>query len=144
MPSTECLLHLAQDLDNRCPLPFSWQSLTLRIHPHPHRICLEEWSFNFFFFWPHHASCGSLVPQLGTESVPPALEIWSFNRWPPGKSQSLQFSDRSWWSLPEEGYRDLWATGSEPPGPTHLRLSWRLQNRKVRGEQRPAKPSKGN
>ena len=27
------------------------------------------------FFWPHHASCGSLVPQSGIESVLSALEV---------------------------------------------------------------------
>lgn len=32
--------------------------------------------FNFYFFWPH-----GLVPQLGIESVPSALEMQSLNPW---------------------------------------------------------------
>jgi len=35
----------------------------------------------FFFFWPHYATCGILVPWLGTGTMPPALEAWSLNHW---------------------------------------------------------------
>ena len=39
-----------------------------------------------FFFWPHHTACGILVPRPGIEPAPPALEAWSLNTGPPGKS----------------------------------------------------------
>ena len=39
-------------------------------------VCLS-----FFFFWPHHAARGILVPQPGTEPTPLALEAWSLNHW---------------------------------------------------------------
>ena len=32
-------------------------------------------------FWPHHEAGGILVPQLGIEPVPPAVEAWSLNHW---------------------------------------------------------------
>ena len=32
-----------------------------------------------FFFWPYHATCGLLVPWLGIEPTPSALETWSLN-----------------------------------------------------------------
>ena len=35
-------------------------------------------SFTFFcFFWPYHTTCGILVPQVGIEPRPPAVEDWS-------------------------------------------------------------------
>ena len=30
-------------------------------------------------------SCGILVPQPGTEPVPPAVEVWDLNQWTAGK-----------------------------------------------------------
>ena len=39
---------------------------------------LLRFSF-FFFFWPHHAACGILVPLPGIEPVPPALRAWSLD-----------------------------------------------------------------
>ena len=33
------------------------------------------------FFWLHGVAYGILVPQTGTESIPPALEAWSLNNW---------------------------------------------------------------
>ena len=36
---------------------------------------------SFFFSLLHHEACGILVPQLGVETVPPALEVWSLNHW---------------------------------------------------------------
>lgn len=33
------------------------------------------------FFWLHGVAYGILVPQIGTESIPPALEAWSLNNW---------------------------------------------------------------
>ena len=35
----------------------------------------------FFFFWPHHAACGILVPRPGIEPRPPTVEAWSPNHW---------------------------------------------------------------
>ena len=32
-----------------------------------------------FFFWPHPATCGILVPRPGIEPVPPALEAQRLN-----------------------------------------------------------------
>ena len=37
--------------------------------------------FSFFFFWPHYAACGILVPRPGIEPVPPALGAQSLNHW---------------------------------------------------------------
>ena len=36
---------------------------------------------NFFFFWPHPASCGILVPQLGIEPTPLAVKAQTANHW---------------------------------------------------------------
>ena len=33
------------------------------------------------FFWLRSVAYGILVPQIGTESIPPALEAWSLNNW---------------------------------------------------------------
>ena len=35
----------------------------------------------FFFFWPHHAACGILIPRPGMEPVPPAVGAWSPKHW---------------------------------------------------------------
>ena len=32
-------------------------------------------------FWLCHMVCGILVPQLGIEPRPPAVEVWSSNHW---------------------------------------------------------------
>ena len=34
-----------------------------------------------WFFWLHHTACGILVPHLGIEPMPPAVEAWSLNHW---------------------------------------------------------------
>ena len=34
-----------------------------------------------FFFWPHQAACGILVPQPAMAPTPPALKAWSLNHW---------------------------------------------------------------
>ena len=34
-----------------------------------------------FLYWPCHAASGILVPWLGIESMPPAVEVWSPNHW---------------------------------------------------------------
>ena len=34
-----------------------------------------------FFFWPHHAACGILVPWPGIKPMPPAVEVRSLNHW---------------------------------------------------------------
>ena len=39
-------------------------------------ISLPNWAkvnISTFFFWLHHAACGILAPQTGTEPVPPHL-----------------------------------------------------------------------
>ena len=41
-----------------------------------------------FIFWPCHMACGSLVPWLGIEHMPPALAAQSLNHWK-RKCQSL-------------------------------------------------------
>lgn len=33
------------------------------------------------FFWPHHTSCGILVPWRGVEPMAPTLETWCLNCW---------------------------------------------------------------
>ena len=38
----------------------------------------------YYYFWP--VTCGVLVPQTGIELVHSALEVWSLNIGPPGKS----------------------------------------------------------
>ena len=35
----------------------------------------------FFFFWPHHMTCGILVPGPGFKPVPPALGAQNLNHW---------------------------------------------------------------
>ena len=37
------------------------------------------WTVEFFFFG--HTACEILVPQLGIEPTPPAVEAWSLNQW---------------------------------------------------------------
>lgn len=34
---------------------------------------------SFFFFWLYHKVCRTLVPQPGTEPMPPSLGAWSLN-----------------------------------------------------------------
>ena len=41
--------------------------------------CSKE--HKFLFFWPYCTACGILVPQPGTEPVPPAVEAQSLNHW---------------------------------------------------------------
>ena len=42
------------------------------------RCCLPLW-----------AACQILVPRQGFEPMPPAMEVWSCNHWPPGNSLNL-------------------------------------------------------
>ena len=56
-----------------------------------------------FFFWPHCAACGILVPRPGIEPVPPAVERGVLTTGPPGKSPKIAFSilnDKCFLSLP--------------------------------------------
>ena len=46
----------------------------------------------FFFFWPHHTACGTLVPRPGIEPVPPAVEAWSLNHWTPREVPKVDLS----------------------------------------------------
>ena len=46
----------------------------------------QSWNFSLFkkfkiFSWPHHKSCGILVPQPGIEPVSSAVEAQSLNHW---------------------------------------------------------------
>ena len=34
-----------------------------------------------FLFWPFHIACRIIVPQLETETLPPAVEAWGLNHW---------------------------------------------------------------
>ena len=45
----------------------------------------------FFFFWPHGAACGILVPRPGIKPVPPALEAQSLNHWTAREVLSVVF-----------------------------------------------------
>ena len=40
------------------------------------KIFIIKFTF-FFFFWLHHSACGILVPQPGTEALPPAVDAQS-------------------------------------------------------------------
>ena len=48
-------------------------------------VCLQMIQYvvfdSFFFFWPYCTAYGNLVPWLGTESIPLALEAQSLNHW---------------------------------------------------------------
>ena len=35
----------------------------------------------YYFFWPHHAACGILVPRPGVEPRPSAVKAQSPNHW---------------------------------------------------------------
>ena len=37
--------------------------------------------FIYFYFWPHHETCGILVPQPGIEPLSPALVAQRLNQW---------------------------------------------------------------
>ena len=58
------------------PLPASWEN-------GPYQVILRKEPFiiSIFFFWPHCAACGILVPQPEVEPVAPALEARSLNHW---------------------------------------------------------------
>ena len=45
----------------------------------------------FFFFWPCHIACGTLLPSPGVKPVPPALEAWSLNPWRAKKVPTSNF-----------------------------------------------------
>ena len=32
-------------------------------------------------FWPQLVACVNLIPRLGVEPIPPAVEVWSLNHW---------------------------------------------------------------
>ena len=46
----------------------------------------------FFFFLPGQIACRILVPQLGTEPVPPAVEAQSLNQWTTREFARMAFS----------------------------------------------------
>ena len=48
-----------------------------------------------FFFWPHQGACRILVPLLGMEPGPWAVEMWCADHW-----TTREFPAPSFWSLP--------------------------------------------
>ena len=51
-------------------------------------FCLCLFVCLFVCFWPHHEAYGILVPQLGIEPVPPAVEARSLNHWTAREARS--------------------------------------------------------
>ena len=47
--------------------------------------------FLFVWFWPSHGACGILVPQLGIEPLPLAMEVWGLNHWTSREVSALFF-----------------------------------------------------
>ena len=41
----------------------------------------EMWFVFGFCFWPYHVACRILVPNQGSEPVPPAVEARSLDHW---------------------------------------------------------------
>ena len=63
---------------------------------------LLSWIFsNFFFFWPHHTACGTLIPWPGIKPVSPALKAWSVNH---GTTREVPHLE-SWSTKPKEQER---------------------------------------
>ena len=60
-------------LDARCFLGF------ISVDPHVKEFCF------FFFSWLCHMACRILVPQLGIEPKPPAVEAQRSNHWTNGE-----------------------------------------------------------
>ena len=53
-------------------------------------LCCHSFEIlNDFFFWLQQAACGILVPWPGIESVLPAVEAWSLNRWTIGEGPEI-------------------------------------------------------
>ena len=48
----------------------------------------------FFFFWPHHVSCGILVPWPGIKPTPLAMKAQSLNHWTTGEFPGMPFQGR--------------------------------------------------
>lgn len=46
----------------------------------------------FSFLWPCHLACAIIVPQIGIESAPSAVQPWSLNHWTTEKDLSIDFS----------------------------------------------------
>ena len=63
---------------------WSFCSLILEVSQWPDKDifkCLAPKIRLFFFFLPHRAASGILVPQPGIKSVPPAVKEWNFSHW---------------------------------------------------------------
>ena len=43
--------------------------------------CQQHPRLTLFYFWPHRATCGIIVPQPGMDTGPPAVEAPSPNHW---------------------------------------------------------------
>ena len=57
----------------------------------------KKWFFVLSCFWPHREAYGSLIPQPGMESTPPALQVWTTREVPP---QTVLLGKRTGWSRP--------------------------------------------
>ena len=57
-------------------------------------LCKQAFNIEngFFFFWPGRVACRILVPQPGTEPVPPAVEAQSLNQWTTREFPRMAFS----------------------------------------------------
>ena len=58
--------------------------------------------FIYLFIWPRHATCRILVPQSGTETVPPAMKAQSPNRWTAKEYPGLYF-----FKFPEPNHKKI-------------------------------------
>ena len=45
----------------------------------------------YIYFRLQHAACGILVPQLGIELMPPAVEVWTLNHCTPREVYHLAY-----------------------------------------------------
>ena len=83
----------------------------------------RHWGRDFFsfFFWPHGAACGILVPRPGMERVPPALEVWSLNHWSTREVPGAGILTLVLYSQPPEELNvNLRARLLKPQTPTHV------------------------
>ena len=55
--------------------PLIWHLVILHIYLSLLPPCI------YYFYWPHCAACGILVPQPGAKPTPSAVKAWSPNHW---------------------------------------------------------------
>ena len=109
-----------------CPMSHSMFSVVLHYNISEHLQHFDSKPMNFFFFnlesfsvqnfliyfWPRHMACGILVPWLGIEPAPPALEAWSLNHWTAREVPFFFFKKNQGHPLPF--YRLNWSWGPLP------------------------------